>query len=166
MLQLIHTSPERIEKIQPNYIWNEFQGALFFSSSDYYTTKASFVYEINVEEDQVIDVCDLEYNQSIIDEIKQRFDICFDKQIDDDEAYEYLTDDLNIWDELDYDDMQSLDSAPAVFSWFIQGVQAKAAKQQGFLAAHSEDEQGDVWIVNMINKEYLLKDVTAEFLEC
>ena len=161
-MKLLHTSPTKIEKIQSFYIHNEFQGALFFSQDLYFTTKQGFVYEIDIDESQIITAWDLEYNQDIIDEIKDRFNTYFDCNIDNDEAMDYLCEDLNIWES---EEAQNNCEERADFSWFMQGVQAKAAKLQGALCYQSEDEQGTVYIVNMINNEQLLKDVTSRELE-
>ena len=77
---------------------------------------------------------------------------------DDDDAYDYLLEDLSVWDTMSgHEDC-------ADFDWFIQGMQAKAAKKENYVAVEAEDEQGTVYIINMINKESLLKDVTSEFL--
>jgi hypothetical protein len=157
-MKLYHTSPEAITNITSSYD-NEFQGALFFSSTPYFMSGASkFVYQIDISEDQVLEVCDLDYNQDIIDEIKERFNVFFDIDIDDDDAYDYLLEDLSVWDTM------SGREECADFDWFIQGMQAKAAKKENYVAVEAEDEQGTVFIINMINKESLLKDVTAEFL--
>jgi len=157
-MKLYHTSPELITNINSSYD-NEFQGALFFSSTPYFMSGASkIVYEIEIAEDQILEVCDLEYNQEIIDEIKDRFNVLFDIEIDDDDAYDYLLEDLSVWNTISDSDNC------ADFDWFIQGIQAKAAKKENYVAVEAEDEQGTVFIINMINKESLLKDVTSKFL--
>ena len=161
-MKLLHTSPSQITKIQDFYIHNEFQGALFFSQDLYFTTVQGFIYSIDVDDSQIITAWDLEYNQDIIDEIKDRFDTYFDCNIDDDEAMDYLCEDLTIWE---CEQAQENWEARADFSWFLQGIQAKAAKAQGALCFQSEDEQGTVYIINMINKEHLLIDVTSSMLE-
>ena len=158
-MKLYHTSPDKIIEVKESFD-SEFQGALFFSATPYFMSRASkYVYEIEVSDEQILEVCYLDYDQDIIDEIKERFNTLFDADIDDDEAYDYLMEDLDIWN-ISTDDYENC----ALFSWFIQGVQAKAAKKEGALAVESEDEQGTVFIINMINKESLLKAVTPEFI--
>ena len=44
----------------------------------------------------------------------------------------------------------------ADFSWTLQRIQAQTAKRDGFLGAISEDEQGEVVMIPMFEKEHLL----------
>jgi len=41
-------------------------------------------------------------------------------------------------------------------SWYEQGYQAKVARENGFIACRSEDEQGTVYSVHLVNREDLL----------
>ena len=150
---LYHTSPEKIEKINKNR--GPFSGALFFSDSPYYMSTASKnVYTVNVEDSDFIDLYDLDNDAEIIEDIKHMFNALFDQDINDDDAYDYLVEDIDIFS-------QDLDGElSSEFSWFLQGIQAKAAKKQGYLGVLSDDEQGAVWIINMINKEHLLNDIS------
>lgn len=149
-MNLFHTSPQKIETIKNSGI---FSGALFFSCDIYYTqqSKNSVVYTINVNEQNFASLYDLEPSDQIIDDIKHMFNALFNQDIDNDEALDYLLEDENIFD-------QGLDCESASeFSWFIQGMQAKTARDQGFLGVESEDEQGAVYIINMVGKEDLLE---------
>lgn len=149
-MKLFHTSPQLIKTIKNSGV---FSGALFFSSDIYYTqqSKNSVVYTIDVEENDFASLYDIDPSQQIIDDIKHMFNALFDQDIDDDEAIEYLIEDENIFD-------QGLDCESASeFSWFIQGMQAKSALEQGFIGVESEDEQGTVYIINMVGKANMLE---------
>jgi len=159
-MKLYHTSPDPITCITSSFD-NEFQGALFFSATPYFMSRASkYVYEIEVSDDQILEVCYLDYDQDIIDEIKERFNTLFDADIDDDDAHDYLIEDKGAYD-IDTDDHESC----GLFSWFIQGIQAKCARKEKYLGVESDDEQGTVYIINLVDKEALLKDVTTEYFQ-
>ena len=44
----------------------------------------------------------------------------------------------------------------AELSWHVQGYQATTARENGFIACRSEDEQGTVYAINLVNREDLL----------
>jgi uncharacterized protein YjbI with pentapeptide repeats len=44
------------------------------------------------------------------------------------------------------------------FAWWLQGKQSRIGKRMGYLGVSSVDEQGTVWMVDMLGKEYLLGD--------
>ena len=146
---LYHTSPEKIEKINKHR--GPFSGALFFSDTPYFMSSASkLVYTVNVDDSDFLDLDDLDDDLEILEDIKHMYSVLFDDEIDTDDAYDYLVEDSNIFD-------QGFDGELASeFSWFLQGIQAKAAKNQGYLGVKSQDEQGTVWIINMIDREHLL----------
>ena len=44
------------------------------------------------------------------------------------------------------------------FAWWLQGKQSRIGKRMGYLGVSSVDEQGTVWMIDMLGKEYLLGD--------
>ena len=157
-MKLYHVSPNEITSGMINANHSHFFGALFFSDEPYSMTAKgkTLTYSIDIDEDQVIDVADLEPTEDELAEVIRYFDIYFNQSLDEDDAYEILT-------ENDTHDIvgQLIDTFEfglemAEFSWNIQGFQAQIAKRMGYLAAEGEDEQGTVWIINMINQENLL----------
>jgi len=146
-MKLYHTSPEKIEKITTN---GQFGDCLFFASKPYKMTAAStvFIYTINIDEAEIIDVSDL-YDDEIISEIAERFDV------DEDEAERILDGRASAWDHAD-----DLDGEEAAENdWWMQAQQGKCAAKMGKQAVESTDEQGAVWIVPMSNREKDLKEV-------
>ena len=154
-----HTSPNQIKTIKRSGydIDVEFSGCLFFSD-DIYSMSASMElhhYTIEIDQHECISAHMLE--DVLIDEVKATDHIVnyagslgFD--LDADLAYEFLDCSSLVWDHLPSEsgDLCYLD-------WYIQGIQGRVARQMGFVACESEDEQGTVYIVDMYNRENLLK---------
>ena len=161
---LNHTSPQKINTIDPIFS-DYFQGCLFFSQEIYITTCSSIVhhYTIEVNEDQVIHVSDLNPSNEIIEDLRADVDSLFDIELDDDSIISLITEEEDLDDIIEYyfeDQGRNLfDFGYENFgelSWIIQGYQGKTAQHMNFLACESEDEQGAVWIINLVNKENLL----------
>lgn len=157
---LNHTSPSIIETINSKHEY--FQGALFFSTDIYTMTSSKEVhlYTVEINEDQVIDYYDLEPSQEVIDDAKHIVNCLFDITLDDDQIFDLITtNDTHdfiyecLEDECSFDlDGESL----AELSWYVQGYQAKTARENGFIACRSEDEQGTVYSIHLVNREDLL----------
>ena len=146
-MKLYHTSSEKIEKITTNGLFDD---CLFFASEPYAMTAAStvFVYAINIDDAEIIDVSDL-CDDEIISEIADRFDV------DGVEAERILDGRASAWDHAD-----DLDGEEAAENdWWVQAQQGKCAAKMGKQAVESTDEQGAVWIVPMSNREKDLKEV-------
>ena len=158
---LNHTSPSIIETINSKHEY--FQGALFFSH-DVYTKTASkevHLYTVEINEEEVIDYYNLEPSQEVIDDAKHIVNCLFDINLDDDQIYDLITtnDTHNFIFEFfedqclfDIDFCESLGE----LSWYVQGYQAKTARENGFIACRSEDEQGTVYAIHLVNREDLL----------
>lgn len=145
-----HTSPESITEIKP--FRGPFGGALFFAESPYAMNNVKCTYSLELQDDQIIEVCQLD-DAEIVEEIIDMADRYFDLEMDEDDAYDILCGHETIWDLADDQDAEDL----ADFDWAVQGLQAKAAQKAGYLAAQSIDEQGTVYIINMVGRESLLK---------
>ena len=150
MITVYHTSPAKIEKIKPHQ--GHFSGALFFSATEYAMGPVKAIYSINLEDDQIIEVSDLD-NTEVVAEVVETVQSYLDMEIDEDEALDLLTGYSSIWDIAEASDSTDIGE----FDWALQGLQAKAARNMGYLAAESIDEQGTVYIINMIGRENLLK---------
>lgn len=149
-MKIYHTSPEAITEIKENQ--GPFGGALFFASTPYAMNNVKCTYSIELDESQVIEVCSLD-DEEVVEEIVDMANRFFDIELDEDDAYDILCGHETIWDLAEGQDAEDL----AEFDWTVQGLQAKAAQKAGYLAAESIDEQGTVYIINMIGKESLLK---------
>lgn len=158
-----HTSPNIINKINANHEY--FKGALFFSSDIYTMTQSKEVhhYTLELNEDQIIHVSDLDPSQEMIDQVKWDFQCLFDIEIDDDQAIELLTeeDEQDTIEEILEENETSLYELgyelASEFSWMNQGNQSLTARQMGFIACESTDEQGTVYMINLVDREDLLK---------
>lgn len=162
-LILNHTSPSIIETINSNHEF--FQGALFFSTDVYTMTmsKEVHLYTVEITEDQVIDYYDLEPTQEVIDDAKHIAKCLFDITLDDDQIFDLITENEDISD-LIQEALEENDSSIEEYgyeliselSWYVQGYQAKTARENGYIACRSEDEQGTVYSIHLVNREDLL----------
>ena len=110
-------------------------GVLFFSSNDYAMSDAKFSYELNIEESEIASVSSL-YAENAASQVMYLFDC------DEELAEELLDGSSSEW---------NLDNCDAEKSWKLQGIQAHCAKEMGFIAVESEDENGTVYAVAMDN---------------
>lgn len=151
-MKIYHTSPNLINKITTDHL---FQGALFFSSTPYFMHQRGerHVYSLEVDEDMIVSVSNL-YDEEAIQEIMiemKRIGV----DIDEDDAESLLDNSRQPGDFApegcpDYSEFGEV-------TWWIQGLQSIVARKQGALAVESEDEQGTVWIINLVGKEEMLK---------
>ena len=98
MTTLYHCSPSKIERINSNY--GQFDGALFFSLEPYALSHSPFTYEINLDDDQIIEVSCLECEKST-NEIKDLASRYLDLDVSDDVAAELLNAEESIFDLLE-----------------------------------------------------------------
>lgn len=108
-------------------------GVLFFSTNDYSMGEANFYYEIHIEESDIASVSSL-YTENAVAQVVDLFDC------DEELAEELLDGSSSEW---------SLDNCDADKSWRLQGIQAHCAKEMGFIAVETEDENGTVYAVAM-----------------
>lgn len=137
---MIHTSPTKIIEgmINENGIAGD---CLFFSDDVYITTTAKkvYVYEADFE---CVNVSQL-HDEQIIEEIAERFNCDLDL------AEKLLDGRENEWNQefsCDGDD-----------SWWLQAKRGECAVKLGYDGCKDIDEQGDVYIVPMKNREKELK---------
>lgn len=131
-MKLYHTSPKLIEKINKSGMFGE---CLCFSSSVYsMSVGAVHVYSLEIDESEVIDDFDFDKDDAP-QAIQHMMNVL---ECDEDEALEYLNGKT-------HDDYE--------MAWFVQGKMGEAAKEAGYRAARSRDEQGAVYIVPMFEKE-------------
>lgn len=132
-MKLYHTSPKLIEKISARGTFGE---CLCFSVDVYSMSVGNVrVYSLELDESEVIDASDFEASDAPA-VIAHMMNVL---ECDEDQALEYLT--------------GSDSHSDAEMDWFVQGQMGEAAKEAGFKAARSSDEQGVVYIVPMLGNE-------------
>ena len=132
-MKIIHTSPEKIEVITTKGLFDD---CLFFSSDEYAMGKVKAVYELEIDERKIIEVCEL-FDEVII------ADICMALDVNEEQAEGLLIGSDSVFDL----GMEGEDD------WYIQARQGECAKKMGFEAVKAQDEQGAVYIVPMLNRE-------------
>ena len=163
---LYHCSPTVIDKIDPYYGSADFYGTLFFALSPYSPGDCSYVYKINVNDNDLIHIRGLDPTDDELQEIVRMVDIYCDGKINKDQASDVLTkvDGESLL--VDYlggeEHFYNRDALPyecvGDFGWWLQGQQARVARRMGYFGAESEDENGYVVMADMIGREYLLND--------
>lgn len=159
MRRFYHTSPEEISKIDKS---GKFGSNLFFSDEPYFMTEAAEpkVYAMDLNEDDLLEVSRLPY-MDLTDEqsdVYKRYveDIKDRLSIEDDElAEELLTESEDVYSVAEDLGIEPEDLADA--SWEIQRLIGDMASAMGFKGALATDEQGEVLISNMLNREGELK---------
>lgn len=138
MMEFFHTSPKMITAINSH---GRFSAFLCFSSRVYAMTAGDYVtYKIEVEESDMIAAGSLFYHEdagkldALVAEFCNRFDV------DDDAAEEIIS------------ERASLDSCDADDSWDVQLFTARAAKILGFRGCIMDDEQGTLYMIDMLDR--------------
>ena len=134
-MKIIHTSPNKIEKINDSGIFGD---CLFFSTNEYMMTQSDivYVYSLEISEEKICAVYNL-YNEEIIKNIAEVL------EISEDDAERVLNSRDTVWEH----------GGGGENDWWVQGKQGECAKRMGFEAAEGRDEQGHVYIVPMIDRE-------------
>ena len=165
---LYHTSYQHITKIEKSNINHRFGDVLFFAYQPYTPNIGTqHLYEVEVDESGLVTVYNLSADPIAIKEIKYEMEFGFDTPIADDQAFDVLTSKYDdTWIEMIADVHYDGDTDVAWYkidaekradlSWTLQRIQAQTAKRDGFLGAISEDEQGEVVMIPMFEKEHLL----------
>lgn len=151
---VIHTSSEEIKEIRPDGLFDD---CLFFALNEYAMGEVVAVYELQLDDDNVIAGHELEFNgtaeQSAIEDL---VDFC-DGLIDKYEAFDLLCDRSDVWSN---DKFENVDTSTMTdISFAIQRLQGRIASEDGFDAFRSRDEQGTVFIVPMTGKLNRLQKV-------
>ncbi len=132
-MKLYHTSPEEINKISKNGLFDD---CLFFSGTPYGLGDIKAVYEIDINEKNIIDAYQLD-SEEIVSHIASVL------ECSEEEAEKMLDGSIEAHDVTnDCED-----------SWFIQAQQGACAKEMGYEAVRALDEQGAVYIVPMFGRE-------------
>jgi hypothetical protein len=147
-MELFHTSPSTIEKINATGLYGEF---LFFSGRVYTMTAvaAPITYAINIDDSKIIDAsnifCDekAEILSSLVKKLAERYGV------DEDTAESLIDESANIYDIDCNVDAEDLADA----SWDIQKFTANAAKMLGYRGVKVTDEQGDAYMIDMLGHE-------------
>lgn len=146
-MELFHTSPTNIEKINSNGRFGEF---LFFSPNVYVMSAGEFVaYKLEIDDSAIIEAESIFYQDNaailapLVAKIARRFGVDSDvaeSLIDESESI------FNIECNVEPEDM-------ADASWDIQKATAQAAKQLGFRGVRVSDEQGSAYMIDMAGHE-------------
>jgi len=156
-MKIYHTSANKIEKIEQN---GSFGSVLFFSKTPYCTGRARFTYEMEVDEDEVVgayealylDAIDYSVIKKFIAELQDYLQRCFNVEVsDEDTLTELLFEEVNTYDF--FDDSETA----AETGWYIQQLLGEMARDTGYKAFVSKDEQGQVFIADMYQREDELK---------
>lgn len=138
MKQVYHTSPNQINKITTQGLFDD---CLFFSTDIYSmsTKGASFIYSMNLDDSDIVDVSEL-HDEEIIADIMQVM------SVDEDGAERMLDGRDNAYDH----------DGTGEDDWWLQAQQGACAKKMGYVACEATDEQGAVYIVPMSDRESTL----------
>lgn len=145
-MELFHTSPSRIEKINSNGRFGEF---LFFSGNIYAMTAGTpVVYSLDLDSADVIEAGQLFYHEDaaklegLVSELAARLDVS------EEDAEALIEESKSVYD---LNNIEAEDAADV--SWDVQLFTARAAKLLGFRAVSVHDEQGAAWMVDMLGRE-------------
>ena len=140
LVELYHTSPEKIAEIHENGLYSD---VFFWALKPYWVGGCEEIYKIELNESEIIDVSEL-HDGEIIEKIAKRVKVDFET------AENFLTGSINEWNYFDDEFRYSNpDFDLADFSWFLQKCRGYAARKMGFTACKDQDEQGDVFIIRM-----------------
>ncbi|OVE45677.1 hypothetical protein [Chromobacterium violaceum] len=138
-MELFHTSPNEITAISKNGRFGEF---LCFSGNVYTMTAGQFVtYKLEINEELLIEAGSLFYHEDAakLDVLVAQFCRRFD--VDEDTAEEIIS------------EREQLDSADADDLWDVQLFTARAAKLLGYRGCIMSDEQGALYMIDMLGHE-------------
>ncbi len=152
---IYHTSPEKIKKIDDR--GGNFQDSLFFSTEEYnMSVGKTTTYALDIDNMSFIDPSDFFYE----DDYEKLNDIVKDIQnyaeVDEEKAQGLLDGSEDPYDLIEDGEMAG------ELSWYLQGKQGEASKKLGYDGALSEDEQGSVYIIPMLNREKDLIEVIED----
>ena len=150
-MNLIHTSPAKIEKITAAGRFGEF---LFFSASEYVMTAGEHItYTTEIDQADLIDASGLfcHANAATLDSTVSRLAARYGVDIN--TAESLLDESASIFD-IECN-VEAEDLADA--SWDIQKQTARAAKLLGFRGVRVTDEQGSAYMIDMLGREADLK---------
>ena len=149
-MEMIHTSPVEIKKINSTGLFGSF---LCFSQNEYVMTCSGshFSYKIEIDDSELIEASRLFYHPEaeLLNDLV--LEVCEKYGVDKDMAENLIGEMENGFDviyEFDSDD-----------AWEMQHRTARAAKILGYRGCIMEDEQGTLYMIDMLGKECELKQV-------
>lgn len=154
-MKIFHTSPSRINNVTRKTTSEvDFSGCLFFSDDVYTMTQSReiYLYSVELTEDDIIDASDLEdvdIDGQSATETLIRYAAASGFDLEEDDAIDLLDASSTAWDLFDGEEVCYLD-------WYVQGIQGRAAREMGFVACRSEDEQGTVYIIDAHQRDEIL----------
>ena len=149
-MEMIHTSPVEIKKVNNAGLFGSF---LCFSQNEYVMTCSGshFSYKIEIDDSELIEASRLFYHPEaeLLNDLV--LEVCKKYGVDEDTAEDLISEKENgfdVIDEFDSDD-----------SWDMQHRTARAAKILGYRGCIMKDEQGTLYMIDMLGKECELKQV-------
>ena len=123
-MKIIHTSPNKIEKINDSGIFGD---CLFFSANEYMMTQSDivYVYSLEISEEKICAVYDL-YDEEIIRNIAEVL------EISEDDAERVLNSRDTVWEH----------GGGGEIDWWVQGKQGECAKRMGLRPPRVEMNKG------------------------
>lgn len=153
-IDLFHTSPRKIEKINNN---GRFGSFLFFAAAPYVMTASEhvFTYKITIEKNQIIRANMLFYDENaalannIVKSLADRLGI------NESLAESLIDESKNIFSV--YEECESiLPEDLAEISWDIQYLTAQTAAALGYKGVAVTDEQGTAWMIDATTSKLML----------
>ena len=168
----LHSSPSPITKI--DWLYNVFEGVLFFSTSPYSPGDINYVYAIEAPDTDILEVFKIEKldtrKNKEADSLVKSYIRSLDLDENDEELYDEVVELLSeshekyykdFFEDYDVNDDWTFRSESI---WRAQAYQAKIVRAFGYIGALGEDEQGTVLAVDLVGREHLLLDVTDYYL--
>lgn len=132
-----------------------------YSSDNDTSNKAIYCLDLDDEQAAVVWHRDLQLDDAAFAEIRRAvghaFREQFDREMTRDEAEGMLEDPTSGRVYIDGEDFE-LNEADDEWGWTIQGIQARAARRQGFLFVESRDEQGPVFFADFTGRFEIFND--------
>ncbi|PXX42228.1 hypothetical protein [Aquitalea magnusonii] len=142
-MELFHTTANEIGTIHKNGRFGEF----FCFSSNVYVMVAGeyFTYSIEIDEDELINASSLFYHEDAEKLSGLVSTLCNRLSISEDEAEDLISEKVSGWD--------LIDSWDAEQDWDLQRLTASAAKILGYRGCIMKDEQGTLYMIDMLGRE-------------
>ena len=136
-MKLYHTAFNEIKKVEKDHT---FSGVMFFACDIYRKNTDNVIYQIEIDESQILDPWNLEDEQSM-QEIMEYV------ECSEDEAWGLLQERISPSEVVEDFEQQGH------LSWYIQRTQGLCAMREGYKAYRSNDEHGAVFMVYMVDHE-------------
>ena len=151
-MMLYHTSPDPITKITTTGLYGS---GLCFSADPYSMSAGTVItYSIELNDDDIIDANELFYHDDAKSLAPLSEHVARVLDCDIETAEELIAQRVSAYD-IDTDD-------PAEDGWWLQRCAIDAAKLLGYRAVSMQDEQGSLYLINMLGRENELKIISGE----